>query len=137
MEVPSPGLPQVVTLEADAPVDAALAAGFSGWRATSDMTWELGPVSGVEVLPAYEAHLDAAFRGRRMVGMCQYHRRRVPPVVIHHALRTHRTVVLGDQVCPNAYYEPPEVVQAGDDEGRRVDWMLAQLLAGRPGQAPA
>ena len=116
-------------------VDEALAAGFSGWRATGDMTWELGPVSGVEVLPAYEAHLDAAFRGRRMVGMCQYHRRRVPPAIIHHALRTHRTVVLGDQVCPNPYYEPPEVVQAGDDEGQRVDWMLAQLLAGRPSQA--
>ena len=48
---------------------AAWASRASSLRRTGDMTWELGPVSDAEVLPAYEALLDAACRGQRMVGL--------------------------------------------------------------------
>lgn len=105
----------------------ALEAGFSGWRATGDMVWELGPISPYERLLEYESALDEVFPGRRMIGLCQYDRRRVPPAVLRQALRTHRHVVLDGTICSNPYYVPPALARNDDGEAARVAWMLAQI----------
>jgi PAS domain S-box-containing protein len=114
-------------------VDNAVAAGFRGVRGTAEMTWALRPEVGCEGLIDYEARLNHFFAGARAIGLCQYNRARFPPAILHGILRTHPLAVLGNQVCNNLYYEPPELVvgpggQAREDGlAERVDWMMLQL----------
>jgi signal transduction histidine kinase len=54
-------------------------------------------------------------------------------------LLTHRLVILGEQVCPNPFYEPPDLVPRGPAQpsaellARRVDWRIHQLKEARRG----
>jgi PAS domain S-box-containing protein len=114
-------------------VNEAVAAGYSGVRGAAEMTWALRPEIGCERLIEYEALLNYFFAEARAIGLCQYHRSRFPPAVLHGILRTHPLAVLGNQVCANLYYEPPElVVRPGgrvehNGLAERVDWMMLQL----------
>ncbi len=115
----------------------AYAEGFSGLRVLGEMTWVLGLGAGWEQLIEYEALLNKFLENSRSLILCQYDRQRFDPVVIHDILRTHPVVILGDQVCPNPYYEPPELVLRADAtaspafKGKRVDWWIAQLKRAR------
>jgi hypothetical protein len=35
--------------------------------------------------------------------------------------------ILGDEMCPNVYYEPPNLVLGRDSEAVRMKWMMANL----------
>ena len=43
--------------------------------------------------------------------------------------------MLGDQICPNAYYEPPDMVLGDRPVDERIDWMMAQLQRARFSEA--
>ncbi len=115
----------------------ALADGLSGLRFAGEMTWALGPEPGYARLIEYEALLNRFVAGGRSVILCQYDRSRFDPSCIHDVLLTHPLVVLGTLVCPNPYYEPPELVLSPDPEAsaefkaKRVDWWIAQLKRAR------
>lgn len=115
-------------------VDDAVARGFAGFRVTGEMTWALGGEVGCDRLAEYEALLNRFFPGSRASAICQYNRRRFSPEIVRDVLRTHPIAILGDQLCPNLFYEPPEFVLDPHAPGRvaqRVDWMIGQLKKAR------
>jgi PAS domain S-box-containing protein len=115
--------------------DEALADGFTGLRGVGDMSWAIS-YDG-DQLREYEALVTAALPGTPITLLCQYHRPRFKPAVLHGILRAHPQVILGEQVCPNQYYEPPDLLAcpAGVDlPARRLDWMLGQLQQARAGE---
>jgi PAS domain S-box-containing protein len=110
---------------------ATLARGYSALRITGEMTWALGPEVGCDRLLEYEAGLNAFFPGSKALAICQYNRRRFSPAVIRDVLRTHPVAILGEQVCPNLYYEPPGFALDPTADDQRVDWMIRQLRRAR------
>ncbi len=115
-------------------LDATLAQGYSALRITGEMTWALGPEVGCDRLMEYETGLNAYFPGSKALAICQYNRRRFPPEVIRDVLRTHPVAILGEQVCPNHYYEPPEFALDPEADAQRVEWMIRQLRLAREAQ---
>ncbi len=115
----------------------ALADGFSGLRFASEMTWALGPEPGCDRLIEYEAMLNRFVAGGRSVILCQYDHSRFGLSYIHDVLLTHPVAVLGALVCPNPYYEPPELVlfpapnATAEFKAKRVAWWIAQLKRAR------
>jgi len=109
----------------------ALDDGFSGLRATWDAAWLLEDVPGAERWIAFEAGLNAFLSGSRTSALCRYPRVRSPAALLEDVLRTHPLALLGHQVCPNAFYEPPEMVVGHGTPDERVDWMIAQVRRAR------
>jgi signal transduction histidine kinase len=108
-------------------VEAAVASGRSGFRVTGEMTWALGEECGCERLIEYEARLSHFFPGSRASAICQYNRKRFSADIIRDVLRTHPVAILGNQVCPNLYYETPGMVLGQESTEQRVEWMIQQL----------
>jgi signal transduction histidine kinase len=106
-------------------VEVALEDGFRGFRVTGEMTWALG--EDVDELIRYEALMNRFYPGSKAMALCQYNRFRFPARVIHDVLKTHPKAVLGEEVCTNLYYEPPELVLEGQHDDERVDWMISKL----------
>ena len=117
----------------------AIADGFSGLRVLGEMMWALGPKITGHRLIEYEALLNKSLENSRSLVLCQYNRQRFDPAVIHDILRTHPATILGVHVCPNPYYEPPELVLSKDPtaspsfKAKRVDWWISQLKRARAG----
>lgn len=114
----------------------ALAAGFAGVRYIGEMSWSLANGDDNQLLQ-YEAQLNRFISNRRMVILCQYDRHRFNPSIIQDLIRTHPLVVFGDDVYPNPYYEPPELLLAptrksdADAKKVRIDWWLNALRSAR------
>jgi signal transduction histidine kinase len=104
---------------------------FSGLRATWNMGWVLEGTAGADRLVEYEAHLNRFLAGSRTCVLCRYSRQGSGPDLIQTALLTHPIAMLGEQLCPNAYYEPPDMVLGDRPVDERVDWMMAQLQRAR------
>ena len=109
----------------------ALDDGFAGLRVASEMSWCLGDAPGSERFLEYEALLNRFLDGSRSVGLCQYDRSRFSPPVVFDILHTHPFAILGEDVCPNVFYEPPEMVLGPTTVDERVEWMIAQLRQAR------
>ncbi len=109
----------------------ALDDGFSGLRATWNMGWILEGTPGADRLVEYEAHLNRFLAGSRTSALCRYSRDSSPASLIQDALHTHPLAVLGDQICPNTYYEPPDMVLGDRTPEERIDWMMAQIHRSR------
>jgi len=108
-----------------------LAAGFSGLRITGGTTWALGPENGCERLIEYEALVNRFVSNNPLLAICQYNRSRFPPDGIHQVLRTHPVVRLGEEMCPNPFYEPPEMILGQMSPSEQVDWRIALLKRAR------
>jgi signal transduction histidine kinase len=91
------------------------------------MTWALGKECGCERLIEYEAKLNQFFPKSKSTAICQYNRKRFSPEIIRDVLRTHPVAILGDQVCPNLYFEDPKMVMGNSTVDDRVNWMVNQL----------
>lgn len=119
----------------------ALVAGFTGLRVTGEMTWALGSGTDGETDPAtvieYEALLNDFFAESRSLAICQYKRALFTPDVVEDVLRTHPRAILGDQVCPNLYYEPPAMGLGRPSKAEKVDWMIGQLRRARGSEEAA
>ncbi len=112
----------------------ALKDGFSGMRLVGEMTWALGPEPGCERWIEFEALLNHLLPNSKSLALGLYNHSRFNAISIHDVLRTSPLVILGDEVCPNAYYELPEMVLCKDQavmtpeyKAKRVDWWIAQL----------
>lgn len=115
----------------------ALALNFAGLRGVGEMIWAVDANTDGQRLIEYEARLNQFLAGSRTTILCQYDRARFSPVIIHDVLRTHPIVILGDLVCPNPYYESPELVLTPGESGNielktgRMEWWLRRLAQGR------
>jgi signal transduction histidine kinase len=119
--------PEAMIAFLDKTVQEAVDAGRTGFRVTGEMTWALGRECGCERLLEYEARLSHFFPGSRALAICQYNRKRFSAEVIRDVLRTHPVAILGNQVCPNLYYETPDMVLGQGSSEQRVEWMMQQL----------
>ncbi|MBI3566304.1 MAG: MEDS domain-containing protein [Elusimicrobia bacterium] len=111
--------------------DSTLAGGFSALRAVGDVSLQVGPREDYGEVVYYEALLDLFFAGKRMVGMCQYPKDRVPAETLRGVLGTHRLAAIGPTLCENSNYVPPGILVEKDEtarERKRVEWMTAQLV---------
>jgi signal transduction histidine kinase/ActR/RegA family two-component response regulator len=114
----------------------ALDDGFTGLRATWNMGWVLeGTASSTDRLMEYEAHLNRFLAGSRTCALCRYSREASSAAELQQALHTHPLAVLGEQICANAFYEPPDMVLGDRSPDERIDWMLAQLQRTRFSEA--
>ena len=112
----------------------ARADGFSALRLAGEPSWSVSPEPGSDRLIEYEALLNHLPTNSKSLILCMYNRARFSTPCIHDILRTHPVVILGDQVCPNSYYESPQTVLSKDEgaaavevKAKRVDWWIAQL----------
>jgi PAS domain S-box-containing protein len=111
--------------------ECALADGFTGLCITGEMTWALGPETGNERIVEYESRLNLFFPGSRAHAICQYNRRRFHPATIRDVLRTHPIAVVGGLVCPNVFYEPPDMTLGHRSIAEEVAWRIEQLKTTR------
>jgi signal transduction histidine kinase len=109
----------------------ALDDGYAGLRASWNMTWVLEGTPGADRLLEYETHLGRFLPDSRTCALCRYGRESAAADCIQDALHTHPLVVLGHQICHNAYYEPPDMVLGDRLAEERIDWMVAQLQQSR------
>jgi signal transduction histidine kinase len=118
--------------------DETLGQGYAALRAAGDVSWQVGPRSDFSDIVYYEALLDLFFLGKRMVGMCEYPRDRVPEEVLAGILDTHRTALFDRTVCHNSHYLPPELLIEKDTrarEAKRLEWVTSQLLRVRKAES--
>lgn len=112
---------------------AALADGFAGLRFQGEMTWALDASVEGDRLIEYEALLNEFLATHRAVIACHYLRSRFDPALIHDLLVTHPLVAIADLVCPNPYYEPPELIlrpepmAVSEFKRKRLDWWIDRL----------
>lgn len=76
----------------------AMRAGFSALRGTGDMLWEVGTAGELHKLRQYETALDTFFQGKRLTGLCQYHRKIVSAEYLADSLVAHPTAVFNRKV---------------------------------------
>src|SRR6476620_11439383 len=101
------------------------------------MSWVLAAGIDADRFIEYEALLNDFVAKSRSLVLCQYDSTLFDPAVIHDVLRTHPMAVLGDQFCPNPYYEPPELflqkelLEISEFKRKRVSWWINQLESAR------
>ena len=108
-------------------VDRALADGYVGLRATGEASAPL-PDELWRLVLRYEARLNERLSRRPFVALCRFHAEEIPPERVQDVLRTHPLALVRGEVCPNPFYERPEVVLSGDSRAR-LEWQLHQLRA--------
>ena len=85
-------------------VEQAFAAGFSGIRFAVDMTWTLDGAVTSAAVEEWEAKADDLLRGIPVRAMCMYGRKRLTKSTVDAGLRTHRLILDGEGVQPNAAF---------------------------------
>jgi len=119
---------------------AAVADGYAGLRFQGEMTWALDANVEGDRLIEYEAMLNEFLTKHRAVIACHYLRSRFDAALIHDLLVTHPLVAISDLVCPNPYYEPPELIlrpepmAVSEFKRKRLDWWLERLRAAMAGE---
>ena len=101
-----------------------------GLRLAVDMSWALGPVTGVEQLPEFEEKVATAVAGTTVSVLCQYDRERFDPVTLASVAAFHtRSVAAATyhadvmlRICRQ--YPPPGIRLAGE-----LDYQAAESLA--------
>jgi hypothetical protein len=83
--------------------------GYSGIRATGDVSWLTGEPVDLDLWERYEHEFTARSEGKAVVTVCQYDQRRFSGGFVVAALHTHPIVILGETVCRNPFLtSPPE-----------------------------
>jgi signal transduction histidine kinase len=108
-------------------VEAAARQGHSGCRVTGEMTWALD--GDLKELAEFESELNRArfWERHRCTGLCQFDMRRFSPETLREMIIVHPMVVIGDRVCRNPYYVPPEQYLSADWPRHETDWMITNL----------
>jgi hypothetical protein len=120
--------PDAVLDRYEAMIDDALAGGFTGLRATAELTYVPDDVDWRKIV-WYEAQVNDRFARRPFSGLCRYPRAVVPPERVQDVLRTHPIAIVRGEQCDNPFYERPDLALS-DDNRTRVDWQLRQLRVG-------
>jgi hypothetical protein len=74
-------------------VDESVALGYTGPRTAGEMQFIMRSGIPCSYLMEYERMVDAAFPGKRVLGICQYNTRLLAPEVLQQALAAHRQSV--------------------------------------------
>jgi signal transduction histidine kinase len=105
----------------------ARSAGHAGFRIVGEMTWALdGDLKALAELEA-QLNLNRVWERHACVGLCQFDRRRFTPQTLREIIIMHPLVVIGDRVCHNPYYVPPERYLSPDWPLHEADWMMTSL----------
>lgn len=97
--------------------DIAQQDGWHALRGDAEMTWQLGGDPGADRLIEYESKMNSdLFPAHEVMGLCQFNMMRFSPATIRDVLYTHPRVIVGNVVCKNFYYKPPEEFVAQDDD---------------------
>jgi signal transduction histidine kinase/ActR/RegA family two-component response regulator len=112
--------------------ERARAAGYGGLR----VSWETRQLTDLNQLPlqaAFEEQLCQAVSRHPIDILCRVARKRIPPHLLGELLRPHGRVMLGDTLCPNPFYEPPEISRRNGSA--RLDWRLGALRQAQAAEA--
>jgi hypothetical protein len=104
--------PKQMVAHLRAEVEHALTLGFSGLRATGEMTWALDTPEALARLTEYEALLHQQFSSR-LTGLCQYDETRFSTSIISDIIRIHPKLIVRGKLVQNPFLERPETVLAG------------------------
>lgn len=77
--------------------------GFSGFRATGNLSWALDGGPGCETLFGYEGSLDELFSEQGATGLCLYAKSKFPNEMIHKAVATHELAIIEEGARTNHY----------------------------------
>jgi anti-anti-sigma regulatory factor len=114
-------------------IQAAERGGFVGLRVTSDMSWAVRPLPGVEELGAYETAVNELFAEGRLTSICQYDRQRFDAVTLAVVAQAHPHAVAAATYHDDALlricrqYRPRGVRVAGEIDYRAVEPFRAAL----------
>lgn len=92
-------------LQIDSFVYRAINEGYSGVRATGEVTWLIRELSFLEEFLEYEKTLNEVFRHKPVKLLCQYNSKKLFGNIILGALRTHPRVLIGLALYENVYDE--------------------------------
>jgi len=103
------------------------AAGHAGFRIVGEMSWALNGT--MRDLAEFEArlNLNRVWERHSCIGLCQFDIRKFTPETLREMIIVHPLVVIGDRVCRNPYYVPPEQYLSSDWPQHEADWMMTNL----------
>ena len=84
----------------------AIEAGYTGLRATGEMSWALSDAPGVESLMVYERKLDQRYRDMAFTALCQYNANRFPADTVDQVSRAHPRLIVDGVLRESAGYVP-------------------------------
>lgn len=85
--------------------EQGLAQGYSGARASGEMTWALNGCAGSERLIEYESGINDLVVTSPITAICQYDARRFDGATLFEVLRVHPMMVVHGHVVRNPYYK--------------------------------
>ena len=85
----------------------APANGFKRVRTCGDMSWALRDMPGTDELMQYESRVNQLIMEHDCTLMCAYDVNKISGRAMMDVLATHPTVLLGDRIYENPYYEKP------------------------------
>lgn len=116
-----------------AQISQAAAEGFSGLCITSDMSWALRPVAGLDQLMNYESRLTDFVAETNATAVCQYDRQSFDTVTLagvaaHHGFALAAATYHDDaflRICRQ--YQPPGIRVSGEIDYRRAEPLTLAL----------
>jgi len=106
-------------------VERALADGFTGFRATGEMTWAGETPEALTQVREYEAKLHHSF-GPRLTGLCQYDETRFSPSLLSDMIRIHSKIIAKGRIIKNHLQRPPEEMLTGNLQPVSVNDLFGQ-----------
>jgi signal transduction histidine kinase len=102
-------------------------AGHAGFRIVGEMSWSLN--GDMRDLAEFEArlNLNRVWERHACIGLCQFDMRRFTPETLREMIIVHPLVIIGDRICRNPYYVPPEQYLSPDWKLHEADWMIRNL----------
>jgi chemotaxis family two-component system sensor kinase Cph1 len=105
--------PEKMVADLQSELEAARASGYSGLRATGEMTWALAAPDSLQQLIGYEVSLHRNF-SPYLTGLCQYDESRFDPCILSDIIRVHPKVIVRGQVLQHKYATAPEKFLSGN-----------------------
>jgi signal transduction histidine kinase len=105
----------------------ARSAGHAGFRIVGEMSWALN--GDLKELAEFEArlNLNRVWERHACAGLCQFDVLQFSPETLREMIMLHPLVVVGDRICRNPYYVPPELYLSPDWSKHEADWMMRNL----------
>lgn len=108
-------LDQILTFWDDL-IKSALADGYQCVRATGEMTWALRDFPGCDRMLEYESRINSVLPKAKMIGLCQYNRKRFDPAFMQKVIHTHPFVCVSNQLMNNPGFVNQDAASNTHDE---------------------
>jgi hypothetical protein len=123
--------PERVLLHLEDAINVALHDGFTALRVGGEMSWALEPKPGTDRVIDYEGRVELLLRGSDALGLCMYHRRRMPAALLDGVLASHALAGVGGPPRPNAFYRPKPISDLRTPQTDDISWKLKHLERSR------